>query len=237
MMMESIFVNIILIKCLRSRLRKMMFMNIARKGLLKVVFTDSTPQSLHVSQISCSGTEFLVMSAVMIDGQSGTGKTWTMGSDSSIYTTSVSQGSSSAFHHDQNHNRNSSSKRNSTSSGTSSSIADVAAFQGIIPRILRDVFQVRRNDEYREKDVTVRIGFVEIYNEECKDLLHPEVDPKDIVIREDADGHIFMTGAQDDAVNSAEEALALLEVGGQRRTIGNTLLNATSSRSHVCCFL
>lgn len=80
--------------------------------------------------------------------------------------------------------------------------------------------------------VLVRVGFLEIYNDECRDLLHQDVSPRDINIREDKDGKIVLTGAHEEQVFTREEALQLLDYGARFRVTGDTEMNATSSRSH-----
>ena len=47
-------------------------------------------------------------------------------------------------------------------------------------------------------------------------------------------GKIFITGARDEIVLSADEALNFLEIGLRSRTTAETQMNQTSSRSHVC---
>jgi hypothetical protein len=48
--------------------------------------------------------------------------------------------------------------------------------EGIIARAIRHIFN---RIACNPKDATtVRLSFLEIYNEEVRDLLHPEIDPK-----------------------------------------------------------
>jgi hypothetical protein len=104
---------------------------------------------------------------------------------------------------------------------------------GIIPRTLRDLFQQERDAQRNGSVVNFRVSFVEIYNEEFKDLLHPEIPSREIMIREDKDGRIFFTGAREESVSSVEQAYAYLDKGNLSRTTAETLMNATSSRSHA----
>ena len=41
---------------------------------------------------------------------------------------------------------------------------------------------------------------LEIYNDECRDLLHPEIPSRDIALREDKEGRMFFTGAREEIV-------------------------------------
>ena len=48
--------------------------------------------------------------------------------------------------------------------------------------------------------VSVRMSYLEIYNEEIRDLLHPDVPSKSIVVRESAEGQVLVVGAQEENV-------------------------------------
>jgi len=74
---------------------------------------------------------------------------------------------------------------------------------------------------------------LEIYNDECRDLLHPEIPTTDIALREDKDGKIFFTGAREELVTGTNAALRFLEMGNSNRSTAETLMNQTSSRSHA----
>ena len=108
--------------------------------------------------------------------------------------------------------------------------------EGIIPRVARHVFDIL-DSKTIESDgkvvASLHVSFIEIYNDECKDLLHPDIQPRDIYIREDKDGKIFFTGAREEQITSAEGVLELLDRGNRSRTTAETFMNATSSRSHV----
>ena len=102
---------------------------------------------------------------------------------------------------------------------------------GVIPRVVDNLFDALRG-RADTTDCTVRCSYLEIYNEEVKDLLNPRTPSKSIAIREDATGGIFVTGVQDQAVESKQELFESLEAGSMWRATGSTLMNATSSRSH-----
>lgn len=119
--------------------------------------------------------------------------------------------------------------------------------EGIIPRALRNIFlhvemktKEINDQEINENLITkssficsFKVSFIEIYNEELKDLLHLEISPKDIVIREDKEGRIFYTGAREEDVIDVTDALYFLEKGNINRTTAETFMNTTSSRSHA----
>ncbi|CAO3614220.1 unnamed protein product [Cunninghamella echinulata] len=82
---------------------------------------------------------------------------------------------------------------------------------------------------------TVKVSFVEIYNEELIDLLNdaPIEERPPIVIREDPKGQIYWTGVKEVVVKNAEDVLHYLEQGTQSRATGATDMNEKSSRSHA----
>ena len=57
----------------------------------------------------------------------------------------------------------------------------------------------------------IRGSYVEVYNEELRDLLDPA--PKKLHIREDATRGIFVDGARQVSLSSVEDAVTLLERG------------------------
>jgi hypothetical protein len=77
--------------------------------------------------------------------------------------------------------------------------------EGIIPRAIRYLFHELQHENHENKVINIRISFLEIYNEEMRDLLHPEVPPRDISIREDHMGRIFFTGAREEIGTSVHD--------------------------------
>ena len=124
--------------------------------------------------------------------------------------------------------------------GSSSADTVLMEDQGIIPRAVRQIF-----DEIQERKAAqdgwsckVLVSFLEIYNEELKDLLdtQPLVGGKskaNISLRESANGSIQVIGVCEESVATYEEMLGCLEKGTVCRSVGSTSMNATSSRSHA----
>ncbi|KAG9467959.1 hypothetical protein GDO78_013958 [Eleutherodactylus coqui] len=108
--------------------------------------------------------------------------------------------------------------------------------RGIIPRALQQVF--KEIDEQSDRTVTVRISYLEIYNETLFDLLStlPEVPASDtpMTIVDDSQG-VFVKGLSLHHAADEEHALNLLFEGETNRIIGSHTLNKNSSRSH-CVF-
>lgn len=116
--------------------------------------------------------------------------------------------------------------------------------RGLIPRAISQLF--KQIEERLEYSITVRISYLEIYNEGMFDLLGslPEVQwnsnkeaystPDPMVITENQDG-IFVKGLSCHLAQNEEEALNLLFEGETNRSIAAHQLNKQSSRSH-CLF-
>ena len=104
---------------------------------------------------------------------------------------------------------------------------------GIIPRVIQNMFDRISTLEEQDPNCTyrVRVQFLEIYGEDIHDLLDPSSATK-VTIRETVTGNVYVSGAREELVTSAEEMLMVLEKGSQSRTTGSTRMNETSSRSH-----
>ncbi|BBN17879.1 hypothetical protein Mp_7g17660 [Marchantia polymorpha subsp. ruderalis] len=103
---------------------------------------------------------------------------------------------------------------------------------GILPRAIRQLYEAIE-ERTNQAEFLVKCAFVEIYNEEVKDLLHPDTPSKLISIREDANGDIILAGVKEEVVTNFESMIRFLEHGSVFRTTGSTLMNQQSSRSHA----
>ncbi|VUZ48874.1 unnamed protein product [Hymenolepis diminuta] len=100
---------------------------------------------------------------------------------------------------------------------------------GIIPRAIVDIFE--QIDSMTESDYAVEAQFIELYNEELRDLLTPK---KNVVkIQEKVGGGIYLSGATTVRINCVNDALHIIRAGGESRSTGSTKMNAQSSRSHA----
>ncbi|XP_023734306.1 kinesin-like protein KIN-5C [Lactuca sativa] len=109
---------------------------------------------------------------------------------------------------------------------------------GVIPRSVKQIFDTL---EGQNAEYSVKVTFLELYNEEITDLLAPEeisklgVEDKQkklLPLMEDGKGGVLVRGLEEEIVTSASEIFTLLERGSAKRRTAETLLNKQSSRSH-----
>uniref|UniRef100_A0A673YXV6 Kinesin family member 4 n=1 Tax=Salmo trutta TaxID=8032 RepID=A0A673YXV6_SALTR len=118
--------------------------------------------------------------------------------------------------------------------GTYTSAQENEPTVGVIPRVVRMIFQER--EKHTDCEFSLAVSYLEIYNEDILDLLCPSVSkdkPSNINIREDPKEGIKIVGLTEREVFSANEMVGCLELGNSARTVGSTAMNAASSRSHA----
>jgi hypothetical protein len=102
--------------------------------------------------------------------------------------------------------------------------------RGIIPNAFQHIFDhvaLKGSDE----TYLVRASYFEIYNEEIRDLLSST--PKaGLDLKESADRGVYVKGLTSHIVKSFEEINHIMQMGKKNRSVGATLMNAGSSRSH-----
>ncbi|ORX45662.1 kinesin-domain-containing protein [Hesseltinella vesiculosa] len=91
------------------------------------------------------------------------------------------------------------------------------------------------NSNNNKTRFTVKVSFVEIYNEELIDLLNdaPPHERPPVNIREDTKGQIYWTGVKELVAHNVEDILMFLQMGTQNRATSATDMNEQSSRSHA----
>ncbi|KAH0839720.1 P-loop containing nucleoside triphosphate hydrolase protein [Lanmaoa asiatica] len=120
-----------------------------------------------------------------------------------------------------------------TGCGKTHTISGTEADPGIIYLTMADLFQ-RIEDRRDEWNTEVVVTFLEIYNEEIRDLLAEAGTPTPrggLQIREDK--FVKVVGLVELRPTSAEEVKQIVIQGNSRRTQSATHANETSSRSHA----
>ncbi|KAF6834866.1 kinesin family protein [Colletotrichum musicola] len=88
-----------------------------------------------------------------------------------------------------------------------------------------------------ERNWSLKATYLEIYNEQLRDLLVPDHVPQHergtVTIREDVKGNIILTGLRQVEINSVDDLMKALNFGSTLRQTDATAINARSSRSHA----
>lgn len=116
---------------------------------------------------------------------------------------------------------------------------------GIVPRVLHRLFSLLEGGSYLE--YSVKCSYVELYNEELRDLLSAEYDPVTagqrqpmargdaapagggLKLYEDGKKGVMIQGLEEVGVKNLKESLGLLDKGCQRRQVAETKMNTESS--------
>lgn len=102
--------------------------------------------------------------------------------------------------------------------------------RGVIPRSFEHIFNHIGRSENMQ--YLVRASYLEIYQEEIRDLLQPDQSLR-FELKEKPDTGVFVKDLSTSVCKSATEIQQLMNTGNQNRTIGATNMNEHSSRSHA----
>ncbi|KAI9446436.1 kinesin-domain-containing protein [Lactarius indigo] len=131
-------------------------------------------------------------------------------------------------------------------------LGNPVASAGMVPRVL---FRLFSQLETSGIDFSIKVSYIELYNEELRDLLASDLaspvgssqpmsmgsgNPRDTaansgglkIFDDSSKRGVFIQGLEEISVKSAPDALALLVKGSDRRQIAATKFNDHSSRSH-----
>ncbi|KAJ3126975.1 Kinesin-like protein kif3b [Nowakowskiella sp. JEL0407] len=111
-------------------------------------------------------------------------------------------------------------------------VRDVPELRGIIPNAFNHIFNHIAASV--DKKFLVRVSFLEIYNEEIRDLLVKQQPGKfkGLEIKEHPEKGVYVKDLSAYVVKSVEEMEHWTKVGNDARSVGATLMNENSSRSH-----
>ena len=123
-----------------------------------------------------------------------------------------------------------------TGSGKTHTIIGSKESPGMMLMAVKDIFKGMMAGS-KSRDYLLRVGMVELYNEELRDLfaspqqrLHAG---ERLHIKEDAVLGVKLTGMQEQIVSDLVQVRNLILKGTKNRSTGSTKMNAKSSRSHI----
>ncbi|XP_035200363.1 kinesin-like protein KIF17 isoform X2 [Oxyura jamaicensis] len=108
-------------------------------------------------------------------------------------------------------------------------VVEPSAEKGIIPRAFEHIFesiQCAENTKF-----LVRASYLEIYNEDIRDLLGADTKQK-LELKEHPEKGVYVKGLSLHTVHSVVQCERIMETGWRNRAVGYTLMNKDSSRSH-----
>uniref|UniRef100_A0A8C3IZH0 Kinesin-like protein n=2 Tax=Scolopacidae TaxID=8917 RepID=A0A8C3IZH0_9CHAR len=112
---------------------------------------------------------------------------------------------------------------------TMQGIVDPSTQKGIIPRAFEHIFESVQCAENAK--FLVRASYLEIYNEDIRDLLGADTKQK-LELKEHPEKGVYVKGLSLHTVQSVGQCERIMETGWRNRAVGYTLMNKDSSRSH-----
>jgi kinesin family protein 11 len=107
---------------------------------------------------------------------------------------------------------------------------------GIVPRVLHTLFAKIGGDDEEKSEHSVKCSFIELYNEELRDLLSAD-DATKLKIYDEANksgrASTMVQGMEETHIKSASNGIKLLRDGSHKRQVAATKCNDLSSRSHT----
>lgn len=122
-----------------------------------------------------------------------------------------------------------------TGSGKSYSIFGYGANKGIVPIICDEILNGKTLVNTEKNSFQLMISMLEIYNEKIQDLLIPiNKRPKGgLTVREHPRVGVYVEDLTKYTVKNYKEIEEIINNGNKNKTLGATLMNATSSRAHT----
>lgn len=123
-----------------------------------------------------------------------------------------------------------------TGSGKTFTINGPEAAPGIVPRSLKELFQIARKLSGRATFI-IKTYMLELYQDKLIDLLynseHPSAKPPTLDVKKDPKGWVTVQNATVRPVTNHDELSEVFNEGMARRRIAHTAMNTESSRSHL----
>jgi kinesin family member 18/19 len=119
-----------------------------------------------------------------------------------------------------------------TGCGKTHTITGTAQMPGIIFLTMQELFE-KISERSDEKQTEISLSYLEIYNETIRDLLVPGGSKQGLMLREDSNQAVSVTGLTSHHPSNVQEVMDMIVQGNEYRTVSPTEANAVSSRSHA----
>ncbi|KAF4467693.1 kinesin family member 18 19 [Fusarium albosuccineum] len=119
-----------------------------------------------------------------------------------------------------------------TGCGKTHTITGTSQQPGIIFMTMQELFE-KIDERSQDKVTEVTLSYLEIYNETIRDLLVPGGSKTGLMLREDSNQTVTVSGLTSHHPKDVQEVMDIIVQGNEYRTVSPTMANATSSRSHA----
>ena len=119
-----------------------------------------------------------------------------------------------------------------TGCGKTHTITGTSQHPGIIFLTMQELFE-KIEERSQEKSTELSLSYLEIYNETIRDLLVPGGSKQGLMLREDSNQAVTVSGLTSHHPKDVQEVMDMIVQGNEYRTVSPTEANATSSRSHA----
>lgn len=103
---------------------------------------------------------------------------------------------------------------------------------GIVVRTIGDIFN-RARQSNSESRTRISLSYLEIYNEQIRDLLPLDDQVRELTLREEGGKEIVVINLALHVIHNVRQVLDLVNEGNKRRSVCSTYKNDASSRSHA----
>ncbi|KAH7313686.1 P-loop containing nucleoside triphosphate hydrolase protein [Stachybotrys elegans] len=119
-----------------------------------------------------------------------------------------------------------------TGCGKTHTITGTPSHPGIIFLTMQELFE-KIGERSQDKSTELSLSYLEIYNETIRDLLVPGGSKAGLMLREDSNQAVTVSGLSSHHPKDVQEVMDMIVQGNEYRTVSPTEANATSSRSHA----
>ncbi|KAL9963272.1 hypothetical protein ACROYT_G032456 [Oculina patagonica] len=116
-----------------------------------------------------------------------------------------------------------------TSSGKTHTMMGDQQHEGVIPKAVGEIYDYINKHPSRE--FLIRVSYMEIYNEDIKDLLNPS--KTNLKVHENTQRQVYVGDLTEEVVSCGEDVFKHMMRGEKNRHFGETNMNDRSSRSHT----
>jgi kinesin family protein C1 len=103
---------------------------------------------------------------------------------------------------------------------------------GLIPRSMKQILETARHMNDQGWTFDFQASFVEIYNEQVRDLLRKSGASVSCDIKRSTKGKTYVNGVEKMSMRNMDDVKNIVRIASNKRAVGCTAMNSVSSRSH-----